>query len=139
MLPLFSLKLPCTVCSTSPKVNSTFVRVASTSSVDVLLAIGTSLGDLATDGFSPHLQAPRAMIHADIDARQIGKSYSPTHAIVASKTRGNCPRWLQEGLAQISEPRALRRQDVLALARIVRGDDPATWPDATPWPEIGTW
>lgn len=52
--------------------------------VDVVLAIGTSLGDLSTDGFSPNLQARRAMIHVDIDARQIGKSYSPTHSIVAS-------------------------------------------------------
>jgi len=52
--------------------------------VDVVLAIGTSLGDLATDGFSSHLQARRALIHVDIDARQIGKSYLPTHAIVAS-------------------------------------------------------
>jgi len=56
------------------------------SGVDVVLAIGTSLGDLATDGFSPNLQARRAFIHVDIDARQIGKSYSPTHAIVASAT-----------------------------------------------------
>ncbi len=52
--------------------------------VDVLIAIGTSLGDMATDGFSPHLQAPRAMIHVDIDARQIGRSYAPSHAIVAT-------------------------------------------------------
>src|SRR5205807_2460125 len=52
--------------------------------VDVAIAIGTSLGDLATDGFSPHLQARRALIHVDIDARQIGKSYEPTHAVVAS-------------------------------------------------------
>ncbi len=52
--------------------------------VDVVVAIGTSLGDLATDGFSPHLQASRALVHVDIDARQIGKSYAPTHAIVAS-------------------------------------------------------
>jgi acetolactate synthase-1/2/3 large subunit len=52
--------------------------------VDVVVAIGTSLGDLATDGFSPHLQAPRALIHVDIDARQIGRSYAPTHAIVAT-------------------------------------------------------
>jgi acetolactate synthase-1/2/3 large subunit len=52
--------------------------------VDVVLAIGTSLGDMATDGFSPHLQPARALIHVDIDARQLGKSYSPTHAIVAS-------------------------------------------------------
>jgi acetolactate synthase I/II/III large subunit len=54
--------------------------------VDVVLAIGTSMGDLATDGFSPNLQARRALIHVDIDARQIGKSYSPTHSIVASAT-----------------------------------------------------
>jgi acetolactate synthase I/II/III large subunit len=53
-------------------------------SPDVVLAIGTSLGDMATDGFSPQLQASRALIHVDIDARQIGKSYAPTHAVVAS-------------------------------------------------------
>jgi acetolactate synthase I/II/III large subunit len=52
--------------------------------VDVVVAIGTSLGDMATNGFSPHLQAPRALVHVDIDARQIGRSYSPTHSIVAS-------------------------------------------------------
>ena len=51
---------------------------------DVILAIGTSLGDTSTDGFAPALQASRALIHVDIDARQVGKSYSPTHAVVAS-------------------------------------------------------
>lgn len=54
------------------------------SGVDVVLAVGTSLGDMATDGFAPALQASRALIHVDIDARQVGKSYSPTHAVVAS-------------------------------------------------------
>jgi acetolactate synthase I/II/III large subunit len=54
------------------------------SGVDVVLAIGTSLGDVSTDGFAPTLQASRALIHVDIDARNLGKSYSPTHAIVAS-------------------------------------------------------
>ncbi|MEZ4368763.1 MAG: thiamine pyrophosphate-binding protein [Kofleriaceae bacterium] len=52
--------------------------------VDVLVALGTSLGDLATDGFSPLIGAGRALVHVDIDARQIGKSYSPTLAVVAS-------------------------------------------------------
>jgi len=52
--------------------------------VDVVIAIGTSLGDMATNGFAPQLQAPRALVHIDIDARQLGRSYSPTHAIVAT-------------------------------------------------------
>jgi acetolactate synthase-1/2/3 large subunit len=51
--------------------------------VDTVLAIGTSLGDMATDGFQQGLQA-RTLVHVDIDAKQIGKSYSPTHAVVAS-------------------------------------------------------
>src|SRR6185503_11981938 len=51
--------------------------------VDVVLAIGTSLGDIATEGFLQQLQAA-ALIHVDIEARQIGRSYSPTHAVVAS-------------------------------------------------------
>ncbi|MDB4963542.1 MAG: Acetolactate synthase large subunit protein [Myxococcales bacterium] len=53
------------------------------SGVDVIVAIGTSLGDMSTDGFSPLLQSA-TLIHVDIDARQVGKSYAPTHAIVAS-------------------------------------------------------
>lgn len=53
------------------------------SGVDVLLAIGTSLGDVATEGFLPQLQAA-SMIHVDIEPSQLGRSYSPTHAVVAS-------------------------------------------------------
>lgn len=51
--------------------------------IDLLLALGTSLGDLATDRFTPHLQGSGAFIHVDIDPGQIGKSYAPTHALAA--------------------------------------------------------
>lgn len=66
----------------------------------------------------------------DRDAERV-LTHELTHAIVQSKSRGNCPRWLHEGLAQIAEARPLRRADGAALARSVRADAPATWPDAT--------
>ena len=64
----------------------------------------------------------------DPEAQRVLK-HELTHAIVASKTRGNCAQWLQEGLAQMAEPRTLRRSDVLVLKQTVRADSAATWPD----------
>jgi acetolactate synthase-1/2/3 large subunit len=37
--------------------------------IDVMVALGTSLGDVATEGWSPLLRGRRAFIHVDIDAR----------------------------------------------------------------------
>ncbi|MBK9029858.1 MAG: thiamine pyrophosphate-binding protein [Myxococcales bacterium] len=59
------------------------VRTYAERGLDVLIAVGTSLGDVATDGWSPLLKARRAFIHVDIDGQQIGRSYQPTHALVA--------------------------------------------------------
>jgi acetolactate synthase-1/2/3 large subunit len=90
------------------------------SGVDVVLAIGTSLGDMATDGFAPQLQASRALIHVDIDARQIGKSYAPTHAVVASAAA------LLGGLAERAEVRRPRSMPRVTTGGVVRHKLPAS-------------
>ncbi len=43
--------------------------------VDVLLAVGTSLGELATHCWSAKLRPQHAFIHVDIDPAEIGKNY----------------------------------------------------------------
>ncbi len=85
--------------------------------VDVVLAIGTSLGDMSTDGFAPQLQASRALVHVDIDARQIGKSYSPTHAIVASAA--SLLGGLAEQLGEAPTPRRRIARGTTGLERQV--------------------
>jgi acetolactate synthase-1/2/3 large subunit len=76
------------------------------SGVDMVLAIGTSLGDIATEGFLPQLQAP-TLVHVDIDVRQMGRSYGPTHAVVA--TASDFLGSLIERLAERrTKPRMLR-------------------------------
>ena len=43
--------------------------------VDVLLAVGTSLGEDATNGWDPRLKPKDALLQIDIDPVQIGKNY----------------------------------------------------------------
>jgi tetratricopeptide (TPR) repeat protein len=50
-----------------------------------------------------------------------------THAVVHSKSRGQAPRWLHEGLAQIAEPRTLTDADRAAVRRALAAIDAADW------------
>ncbi|WP_437930360.1 thiamine pyrophosphate-binding protein [Sorangium sp. So ce291] len=51
--------------------------------VDVLLAIGTSLGDLATNDWSKLLEPRSALVHVDVDASRIGRVYTTHVGVVA--------------------------------------------------------
>jgi acetolactate synthase-1/2/3 large subunit len=107
--------------------------------VDVVVAIGTSLGDLATDGFTPLLQPSRALVQVDIDARRIGRSYSPTHAVVgcAAEFLGRLGERLAERpgrasaagglvrhvLSSSQEPDRIAPQDALAEIQRIAPED----------------
>jgi hypothetical protein len=57
-----------------------------------------------------------------------------THAFVAGKSGGNCPRWLQEGLAQMQEGRSLSPGQERALARDLAASEGRSWYDDFSYP-----
>ena len=52
--------------------------------LDTLIAIGTSLNELSTDGWSSLLQPSGEFIHVDVDERQFGRAYACTLGIVGT-------------------------------------------------------
>lgn len=53
------------------------------SGVDMLLALGTSFSDIATDGWTRKLYPSRALVHVDIDGTMLSRGYPADLAVVA--------------------------------------------------------
>jgi acetolactate synthase-1/2/3 large subunit len=83
--------------------------------VDVLLALGTSLGDLSTDGWSELLVPRRAFIHVDVDGAAIGRHYQANLAVV-----GPAAPFLRALGARLERPRPR-----IAALGVTRFSDPA--------------
>lgn len=49
---------------------------------DTVLIVGSGLGEMETNGWSPVLQASKNFIQIDIEAAQIGKNYEVDHSLV---------------------------------------------------------
>ena len=60
------------------------------------------------------------------DAKRV-LTHELTHAIVHSKSRGNAPRWLQEGLAQMAEGKRPLRSDLQSIAKQLNQRPPDQW------------
>jgi hypothetical protein len=52
-----------------------------------------------------------------------------THAFVYGKSGGNCPRWLQEGLAQLQEGKSLSPAEERSLVRDLAASEGRSWYD----------
>ncbi len=103
--------------------------------VDVLLAIGTSMNENATAGWDPRLNPTQALLHIDIDPKEIGKNYEATVPLV-----GDAKAVLTEILFQVEreerwlegKPRPLEpiRQFRARVPRCV--DEEKMYSDAVP-------
>jgi hypothetical protein len=60
------------------------------------------------------------------DAKRV-LTHELTHAVVHSKSRGNAPRWLQEGLAQMAEGKRPLRRDLKSITAQLEKLPPEEW------------
>ncbi len=70
--------------------------------VDVLLVVGSSLSDPATNGWTELLRRPTVFAQVDVDPMLIGRNYAPTHVLIA-----DCAQ-VMPALAAAAPPKSTR-------------------------------
>jgi len=94
------------------------------SDVDVLFAVGTGFGEVATNTWNQVIKASRAFVQLDIDAAQIGKNYRVDVGLVGPA---------DVVLLKLLE-RTPKRNRLLVVRGVERFTDPAVSPEATHTP-----
>ncbi len=79
--------------------------------VDVLVVVGSSLGEFQTRGYAPELAAGRTVVHIDIDPAVIGRAYHPDISVTGDA------RAVLEGLAAVGELPSVTRAPLPAVER----------------------
>lgn len=77
--------------------------------------------------FDGKIRVPVGGLHALTPAARAVLLHELTHAFVFGKSGGNCPRWLQEGLAQLVEGKVLLPSEEKALARKFAASAGGAW------------
>lgn len=95
--------------------------------IDLILAVGTSLSELATDGWDPRLVEGKTLLHIDIDPKEFGKSYPVDVGLV-----GDAKQVLMELNYQVDRDKRWMESDEmlgkrLAKVRAIRTMHPATF------------
>jgi len=100
--------------------------------VDVLMAIGTSLGETATDSWSRKLAATEHFIQIDVESQRIGRNYPVTLGIVDT-VEGALPQIIR----RIPETPRVRRQ--FGVRRQQTGTEVLVGPEGRISPQRALW
>ena len=101
--------------------------------VDVLMAIGTSLGETATDSWSTKLAATEHFIQLDVEAQRIGRNYPVTLGVVDT-VEGALPQIIRR-LA----PTPVREARVFGVRRQESGAELLVGPEGRISPQRALW
>jgi tetratricopeptide (TPR) repeat protein len=87
----------------------------------------TQAPDQVVGLYDGKIRVPLGGLHRLGESAQRVLAHELTHAFVYSLTRGNCPRWLHEGIAQRMEGRTLTRTAGAQVKALLQAGDPAQW------------